>query len=258
MSLLNKSYNRLGLFSGSTLKILACIFMACDHIGVVFFSFSDPIYLALRMIGRLAFPLFAYFIAEGCKYTKNKLKRFLTVFIIGAMYVLCYLIYDGEIYLNVFVTFSISILLIYLWQWAKKLLFNDKKPFLASLIFIALISAVCAVWYINENVYLEYGLKGALLPLFICLFDVRGINAPKILNKLDNHYVGLISMSLGLALMCIDANLGDIQKLSFVAVLLLIFYNGTVGIKKMKYVFYIFYPAHLVIIEGIAILISIL
>ncbi len=254
MTSLSTTYNRLGFLSGSTLKILACIFMAFDHVGVIFF----PSLAIFRMIGRLAFPLFAYFIAEGCKYTRNKLRRFLTVFIVGALYMLFYWIYEGTLYCNVFITFSISIILIYLLQWAKKLFFNDKKSILALLAIAAIGAVAVATWLLTKIVYLEYGIKGAILAFLISLPDFKGVGAPKLLKKLDNHYVGLICMALGVAFMCIHANLGKIQLFSLLSVVLLMFYNGEPGNRKLKYVFYIFYPAHLLIIEGISILLTLI
>ena len=55
--------------------------MAFDHIGVALF----PKVAILRYIGRLAFPIFAFMIAEGAKYTRNKVKYFLMIFIIGVI-----------------------------------------------------------------------------------------------------------------------------------------------------------------------------
>ena len=49
--------------SASTLKIIACIFMVIDHIGVILL----PDVELLRVIGRLSYPIFAYFLAEGCR-----------------------------------------------------------------------------------------------------------------------------------------------------------------------------------------------
>ena len=53
--------------SASTLKIIACILMVVDHLGAILL----PQYMILRVIGRLSYPIFAYFIAEGCRYTRN-------------------------------------------------------------------------------------------------------------------------------------------------------------------------------------------
>ena len=78
--------------SGSSLKLLACVFMAIDHVGVRLF----PHLIILRIIGRLAFPMFAFFIAEGCRYTRNKLRHFLMIFAVGVAYCIFYFIYTAK------------------------------------------------------------------------------------------------------------------------------------------------------------------
>ena len=57
-----------GSLSGNQLKIIAAISMTVDHLGFILF----PSLIILRIIGRIAFPIFAYMIAEGCRYTKNE------------------------------------------------------------------------------------------------------------------------------------------------------------------------------------------
>lgn len=54
--------------TGNQLKLLALIAMTCDHVGLQLL----PQFIILRIIGRLAAPLFAYMIAEGCRYTHNR------------------------------------------------------------------------------------------------------------------------------------------------------------------------------------------
>ena len=63
---------KIRFLSGNMLKVIAAITMTVDHIGVIFFPSSN----ILRIIGRIAFPIFAFMIAEGCKYTKNKFRYF--------------------------------------------------------------------------------------------------------------------------------------------------------------------------------------
>ena len=94
-------YNKIGFLSGSTLKILACLFMVIDHVGLTFFPEHD----IFRILGRLAFPLFAFFIAEGSRYSKHKLRRFLLIFAIGLAFFAFYYVYDGSLYGNIFLTF---------------------------------------------------------------------------------------------------------------------------------------------------------
>ncbi|WP_459129507.1 TraX family protein [Guggenheimella bovis] len=54
------------------LKLIALITMTIDHIGLLFF----PEDVLLRIIGRIAFPIFAYGIARGIEYTSDR-KRYL-------------------------------------------------------------------------------------------------------------------------------------------------------------------------------------
>lgn len=52
------------------IKLLACVFMLIDHAGKMLF----PHIPQMRLIGRLAFPMFAYGIAVGAVYTRDPLK----------------------------------------------------------------------------------------------------------------------------------------------------------------------------------------
>ena len=109
--------NKLKFLSGNALKLFALVFMTIDHVG---FYLLDN-YLPFRIIGRLAFPIFAYMIAEGCKYTKNRARYLLTVFLTGAAFQIFYSIAQRSLYMNIFITFSFSIALIYLFDWAKSM-----------------------------------------------------------------------------------------------------------------------------------------
>ena len=64
-----------GILSGNQLKIIALVAMTCDHVGKELL----PAYEFLQIMGRLAFPIFAYMIAEGCRYTRNRKKHLLQV-----------------------------------------------------------------------------------------------------------------------------------------------------------------------------------
>ena len=52
---------KLAGLTGNQLKLLALIAMTCDHVGLQML----PQFILLRIIGRLAAPLFACMIAEG-------------------------------------------------------------------------------------------------------------------------------------------------------------------------------------------------
>lgn len=72
------------ILSGFWIKIMAMVFMTCDHVGVflMFNPSSSPAYTAgyvLRCIGRLAFPLFAFLMVEGFRHTRSPLKYLLRI-----------------------------------------------------------------------------------------------------------------------------------------------------------------------------------
>ncbi len=76
------------IFSGSTLKMLALCSMLIDHTAAFllvsiesctapFFTvlgFSVSVYSVMRLIGRMAFPLYCFLLTEGVVYTRNRKK----------------------------------------------------------------------------------------------------------------------------------------------------------------------------------------
>ena len=231
--------------SASTLKILACITMVIDHLGA--YIFTDL--LILRIIGRLSFPIFAYFIAEGCRYTRHKLKRFLLVFGLGLICEGVYWIYSGMLDGGILVTFSFSILLIYQVQAIKRALAQRRwgETVLWSLLLAA--SLVGVYGFIDSVLYVSYGFWGVLIPVFTALPDYKEGETPACFRRLSNLPTKLGFCALGMLLLCISRGLTtNIQTYSLLALLPLALYNGEPGIKRMKYGFYIFYPLHLVVI----------
>jgi hypothetical protein len=235
--------------SASTLKIIACVFMVVDHVGV----FLLPHLEILRIIGRISFPIFAYFIAEGCRYTRNKLKRFLLV--LGLM-VLCegvYLIYDGKLDGGIMMTFTFSILLVYQVQAIKKALARKKwwMTALWSLTFVA--SLVFVHGFVEHVLYVDYGFWGILIPAFTVLPDYREGEAPTCFRYVSHLPVKLAFWTLGMLLLCISRGLfANIQSWCLLAIPFMLLYNGTPGRKGFKYGFYVFYPAHLAVLYLIA------
>ena len=107
---------KIRFLSGNALKLIAAAAMLVDHIGLIFF----PRLSIFRIIGRLAFPIFAFMIAEGCRHTRNKLRHFFTMAAIAAICQTVYFVALKDMSMSVFVTFSISILLVYFLQYMKK------------------------------------------------------------------------------------------------------------------------------------------
>lgn len=237
--------------TGNQLKILALITMTIDHIGVVLL----PQYLVLRIIGRLTYPIFAYMIAEGCFYTHNKRRYLGGIFALGVVCQLGYLIAMGSLEQSILTTFVFAIITIYALQFADAR--RDVVGALAVLGALALdilVSLVLPVLLAGTDFSVDYGFAGILLPVFCYM--------PRIFfkNALDKQRLRLMLACavVGMLFVCIQMNawMGGIQWFSLFTIIPLACYNGKRGTWRLKYLFYIYYPAHLVAIWGIALLLS--
>lgn len=214
--------------TGNTLKIIAAIAMLIDHVGLMFF----PEIALFRIIGRLAFPIFAFMIAEGCKYTRSRLRYFLQLFGLALGCQIVYFIADGSMYLSVLFTFSLAVLTIFALQYCKA------KP--TALPILLFVTAVTAVYALNRIFDIDYGFFGCMLPVFAAAFHS---------TRFDKPLLNILMLALGLLLLWYS--LGGLQLYAFAAVPLLLCYSGRRGKIKMKYFFYIFYPAHLALLQVI-------
>lgn len=225
---MNKS--KYGL-SANVLKLIAIITMTIDHIGLILLNDYTP----FRIIGRIAFPIFAYFISEGCRYTKNRFRYFLNVFLLG---VVCQGIFFGvgnSLHNNILLTFSISILFVYVYNW----FILHKKGIVWIILSLSLL--YIAIELLSDyNITFDYGFYGIILPWIISLSN-------------DKNYKLLLTIA-GLTL--ISLSLQGIQWYSFLAIPFLFLYNGKRGKLNIKYFFYAFYPLHMVIIYIIDLLIN--
>ena len=214
--------------TGNQLKIIALIAMTCDHVGLQLF----PQATILRIIGRIAFPIFAYMIAEGCQYTHNRKKYLLAMWGLAATCQLVYYFAMGSLYMSVLVSFSLAIGLIYL---------IDREKNRSSHAYLAPLAALCGIFFLcrvlpdlisSTDYAIDYGLWGVLLPVLVYFEKEKS-------GKLRNFAICLALIAL---------EYGGIQWFSLAAVPLLALYNGKRGKHKMKNLFYIYYPAHLVVI----------
>jgi len=234
------------------LKMIAAVTMFIDHAGLLLFPDLD----IMRIIGRLAFPIYAYCIAAGFRYTKNRKLYFLRVFILGLACQIVYTVVDRQLYLGILISFSLSILLMACLDSFKQAMRGNPSPVgqrLAKLLRVETIpvtndrvingclcvSAILASLLLCMTVEVDYGFFGILLPLFTSVFEDR----PR----------RLVMFTATLLALSIDLTAGGFiyQFWCLLAVPLLAMYNGKPGKYRMKYFFYIFYPAHLVFLYAL-------
>jgi len=217
--------------TGNQLKILAMIAMTCDHVGVQLF----PQAWWLRIIGRLAMPIYAYMIAEGCRHTRNRKRYFLRLFGMGTLCQAVYFAAMGSLYMCILITFSLSVILIGLMDAVEqeKNARNWSKLFAGTMLVFFLCSVLPDLLP-HTDYELDYGLPGVLLPVLI-------------------YGAGTGGLLLGLFLVAM--HYGGMQWLAFAAVPLLLAYNGERGKANIGKLFYWYYPVHLVVIYGISLLV---
>ena len=221
--------------SGNQLKLLALFAMTSDHVAVQLL----PQYGFLRIIGRLALPIFAYMIAEGCRYTKDRKRYLLTVLAVAAVCQAVYFVALRSLYQCILVTFALSICWIYALDYAK-----EKQTAGAVALAVAASGVICflsmalpALLSGSTDFRIDYGIWGILLPVII-YFSPRPYKVP--------------ATALGLLPLCLVR--GGIQWWSMAAVVLLAMYSGKRGKAPLKYLFYIYYPTHLAVIHLIRLL----
>lgn len=239
--------------TGNMIKIIAALTMLVDHTGLLFPSMG----ITPRIIGRISMPLFAFMISEGARYTKNKLKYF---GLIAGLATACQLVYwfaMKDLYMSILVTFSISIILIYALRFLKWAYLTDEGNTLAKITSPLLLAGLLTLAYFATVwLQIDYGFIGIITPVFASIPDLRGLKVSEKIKWVDNLYARILMMAVPMVVRCLIE--GGIMWYSLLALPILLMYSGERGRLNMKYFFYIFYPTHLVVLEGIYILVYIL
>lgn len=211
--------------SSFSLKLIAALTMLIDHIGMLLLSGDAALYC--RLIGRISFPIFCFLVAEGCRHTHSK-SRYL--FRLGLVAILSKPIYDLAARAsgyhaptqNAIFTLLLGAALCMTIHYLSERCFNRAMFYILMLPTTALFCLLATI------LHTDYGLYGVLsIAIFYLVPD-------KILR----------SLSFVLVMLFYPAN---IQLFSCFAIIPIHFYNGERG-RGIKSLFYIFYPAHLVIL----------
>lgn len=247
--------------SGSTLKIIAMITMLIDHIGatvVLQVLRNNPdnfdatgqarmtgiviLYYVLRGIGRLSFPIFIFLLLEGFQYTHNRfvyIGRLLIFAVVSEIpFDLAFNISPNWIrrghFLeftsqNVFFTLAIGLIVLTVIEGIRALKLDEILQMVLKLGVVALGAGLA---YALQT---DYGAVGVIAICASCCFRKQ-------------------KKELRMAAPCVVLALLDMSELYALAdVGIAHFYNGRRGLK-LKWLFYIFYPLHLLILAGICVL----
>lgn len=196
-----------------TLKMIAIVSMLTDHVGAILF----PQYLILRVIGRIAFPIFAYTLVEGFFYTHDISKYILRM---GGLALISEIPFDlavnGRIlefgHQNVFFTFTLGLMMLYFFVRLPNVVWKT--------------AMVIAMMLVSELLHTDYNSMGLLIILCFYLFR------DKLVLKISS--IAVVNIFL----------MGYLQGFGAMAMIPISFHNRKQG-RKAKTFFYAFYPVHL-------------
>lgn len=234
---------KFGIFSNNVLKIIACITMLIDHMGVVLF----PKIMILRIIGRIAFPIFAFLLAEGCYYTRNKIRHLLVISGFAVVMQMVLFLATRMTDFSIFIHFSIAVLLCLAIDVIEKFIRERKVIVSIALVLSFIISVIMLILIDKNTTYFSsnYGIYGIFVP--VVLYIIR-------------KYIKHVHLLVSILIICLSMVLMHfftvwIQQLyGMIACVFILLYNGKKGKYNLKYLFYIFYPLHLVVLYAIALI----
>ena len=221
------------------LKFLACAIMLLDHIGATLIPWGT-----LRIIGRLAFPIFCFLLAEGAHYTRNP-RNYLLRLGIGA--ILSELPFDLALFGNWSWQHQSVMITLLLGAMALLAMKRMTQPLLKILVLLLFA-------FLADFMNTDYGGAGVLM---IALFGLTR----------ERKYGWLVQL-LGMYLICrwiipggvvwfIDRYV-FIEIFAILALIPIWLYSGkkSTSSRAVQWAFYLFYPVHLWILYLISILLA--
>ena len=210
-----------------SLKLLALFSMICDHLGYIIF---DKVSF-LNMIGRLAFPIYAFLLTEGYIHTKNLKRYLLRLFIFALISQIPFMLYinlfNNNFTLNIFFTLFLGLLSITIFNKSQ----NKILGFLCSIVIIV----------ISQLIHCDYGWFGVSIILLFYLFKNNKLYMnTSIMFLIFTFY--LIKYFKQPNILYIYLLISTLFSLIFINL-----YSGKKG-KNIKYFLYLFYPLHLLIL----------
>ena len=244
--------------NASQIKFIAIIAMTIDHLTWAFFPGTDPTWyvFGLHIIGRLTAPLMWFFISEGCHYTRNIWKYAGRIFIFAFISHFAYNFAsgipfvpfsNGSFFNQTSVLWSLALAVV-----AIAIARSEKFPGFLKIPTVTLLSAV--------GFPSDWSSIAVMCPFY--LYTHRG-NRKK--QAFDIVFWTFIYAAV--YFIFLDKLYGVLQMFTFLAIPVIALYNGERGGKKLakpegadgqtaiakpstlvKWSFYIYYPAHLVVI----------
>lgn len=232
--------NKFGFLSSNALKFIAMAAMVIDHASVIFLGPETTVW---RHIGRIAFPIFAFLIAEGAVHTKNKFLYAVRLLAFCAISEVPYDMAFNGTYLefagqNVFFTLFLGLISVYCLDFFR-------KKGLGVLGLVTTVACSFGALFLSS----DYGFTGVIVITLMYMFSTV---------KTGVRYLGFALVGLMTSIVYVfPLSFGFIPAQVYAALCFipLSLYSGKRGRKMNKYFFYAFYPVHIVILYFIKIFI---
>ena len=209
---------------GCVLKIIAVVSMLIDHYAAILLPHSSSLYLPMRAIGRIAFPIFAFLVVEGARHTSD-IKRYALRMLVFA--IIAEIPFDFAHIKNL----------------------SDLKDFSflnisSQNVFFTLFLGVLMLWalkYVSANPVLSP--VAVFLPALLAHFFNSDYKACGIVVIFGFYIMGMAPLAGGLIISFVlafgfESHIEAWGILAFIPILL---YNGKRG-HQIKYLFYGIYP----------------
>lgn len=211
-----------------SIKLIACFTMILDHIKYAIPELSN---FFTSYFGRISFPLFAFLVTEGYSHTKDLRKYYKRLVIFACISQIPFMLFRSLVgdykMLNILFTLLLGLSAITTYDKIDKKIISI--PIVLFIIYLGKILKVDYSWFGVATVFLFYitrnkkvRMLGGFLILVFAHFYLRGLWS--IFSKqIIFSYIFTV-----------------------LPILIIFLYNGTLG-RKMKYIFYWFYPLHMLV-----------
>lgn len=252
--------------SSFVIKLIAIFSMLLDHSGDALLGRLS----FLNMLGRIAFPLFAFQLVIGYSNTHNLKKYLIRLFLFALISQVPYGIFINNVFgynneLNIFFTLILGILVMLIYDYQPKITFNSQF-----LIIVAKVWSIFLILLSSQALKVDYGFWGVLLILLIYILYPNNLNNQNsylrnALFKLSKTqritifeiamFVMIVAKYICYFFTCSFGTIFELIFFTFLPTVFMLIYNGKKG-PSMKYFFYLFYPVHLIILDIISFLSS--
>ncbi len=274
--------------NSTTLKVIAMILILIDHIGFFLIPITAEtqlIYMLFRGVGRLGFPLYAFFIVEGIFYSKNINKYLRRIF---ALVVLIFAFQASIFFTPLSASIDISQaynVFLTLFTGATAVAYFHQKKYKHIYLLIPLAAMITTnileffvpgkwtIFLVNE--YRLYGIA-IIIGFYIArVFTPHvvsnlktyhqvshsGLDSAPYIQQINNYLSSISLLFINIVWYILTVTISDFpfdpfQTYSIFTAILILMYNGLKGYQPVwfKWVYYLYYPVHLAILAIISFL----